>query len=229
MKIAITGTNKSGKTTLATNMTYAWPNFKLIKCEKDFSKETFPIISKFDWHTDKILEAQNSGDVVFDDCLINILAEILIENENGNISDEQVKKCILIFRQSCRFYDLVFNLPLSKETPIKLNDFTKEDLEKREQLDMQLQALWWDWREERPTFFVYDDRPPIIKLFGDEDLMISTIARDFINEEGKPKTNSDEDLQQQMLESVEEYAAYQSLLGGNDKYEKVLRDLKFNK
>jgi adenylate kinase family enzyme len=227
MRIGIVGTTFSGKSTLAKNISYAWPNFTLLECTEDFSKEKKPLLAEFDWWIDRLLE--NTSDVVFDGCLINVLGKILQENVRGNITNEEVKKSVAMFRQSCRFYDIIFNLQLNeKETPINTFDLTEEELSERKILEDYIQSIFWDWREDKPVFFVHDDRPPFIRIYGDKEEIVATIARDFLDGKGKARTYADDDLQKEMAMTVDEYAAIHSL-GGDETINDVLKDLRFNK
>lgn len=230
MKIAIVGTDKSGKSTLAKHMQLAWPMYKepdskYLEWKNSMSMGDEYFCTWRDLATDSLLHTDGEH-IIYEDNLLNNMAEMLWQNELGNISDDVVEQSIMIFRQSVRFYDLILFLSLDPEkTPIPTGELTDTEKTKRQEVENYLLGLYQDWYTESPTFFVAEDRPPFVKVWGEKEEIVYNVANDFLDKDGNRRTYSDTDLQDEMAVSVEEYARWKKELGGDDSVDKIIKNV----
>ena len=109
--------------------------------------------------------------IIFDRCVIDNLVFTLHANEYSRVSDEFVKKTIAQVRQALTKIDIIFFIPISKFNNIDLtvkndNPLRDEDPKFREEIDWIFKSLCAEWQKEESPFFISDDRPPIIEIFG---------------------------------------------------------------
>ena len=181
-RISISASQNLGKTTVVRDFLKEWPLYttpqstyrdilkeKKLKNNQQTTEETQQII--LDW----MIKEQNKhrpGDrVIYDRCVIDNLVYTLWCNEKGKISDEFVKKTIAQVRQALTKIDIIFFIPITKFNNIDLtvkndNPLRDEDLKFREEIDWIFKSLCAEWQKEESPFFISDDRPPIIEIFG---------------------------------------------------------------
>ena len=159
MRIAITGTSCQGKSTLITDILQEWPMMStpddsyrsLLKKDKH-SKSTSED-TQWDILNHMVDEQQKySADdkVVFDRCPLDNIAYTLWANAKGLVSDEFVEKCIPIERESMRFLDIIFFIPITKAAPVEIEDNGTRETDKYyiQEIDHVLKSLYAQWREE---------------------------------------------------------------------------------
>ena len=177
MRIAITGTSCQGKSTLITDILQEWPMMStpnesyrsLLKKDKH-SKSTSED-TQWDILNHMVDEQQKySADdkVVFDRCPLDNIAYTLWANAKGLVSDEFVEKCIPIVRESMRFLDIIFFIPITKAAPVKIEDNGTRETDKYyiQEIDHVLKSLYAQWREDTDVFFPKEDSPAVIEVFG---------------------------------------------------------------
>lgn len=177
MRISITGTSCQGKSTLITDILQEWPMMStpdvsyrsLLKKDKH-SKSTSED-TQWDILNHMVDEQQKySADdkVVFDRCPLDNMAYTLWANAKGLVSDEFVEKCIPIVRESMRFLDIIFFIPITKSAPVEIVDNGTRETDKYyiQEIDHVLKSLYAQWREDTDVFFPKEDSPAVIEVFG---------------------------------------------------------------
>ena len=194
MRISITGTACQGKSTLIKDMLSEWTNYKtpentyrsLINKDKHSRKTTEEVQWKILNHMVDEQQKYRSGDkVLFDRCPLDNIAYTIWANAKGNISDEFVEKCIPIIKESMKFLDIIFYIPITQHNPVDISDDGTRDADKYyiEEIDHILKNLYGQWREDTDVFFQKDDKPAIIEIFGSPQERIEMIKL-YIDNDG---------------------------------------------
>ena len=199
MRIAISGTACQGKTTLIKDFLGQWPTYNTPKKtyrniikenDLDHSSKTN---KKTQWDIlNFMIEEQQkyrTGDnVIFDRCPLDNLIYSMwaVEQPNNDIDEDFVKKCIPLVRESFRNLDIIFFTPITKVAPVKIeeDDLRDTDAEIIESIDNIFKAVHRE-HEHNPktTFFITDDKPAIIEVFGSRTERIELLKL-YIDAEG---------------------------------------------
>lgn len=191
MRIAVSGSACQGKSTLVKNFLEQWPNYK--KTEKSYrdvlkekglihssstNKETQWCILNF--MIDELQKTSKDDNIIFDRCpLDNIVYSIWSEaKKNSDIDEEFIKKCLPLVRESLRFLDIIFFTPITKVAPVKIEKDDLRDIDPVyiEEIDNIFKAIHRDYMNNpKSNFFIEDDRPGIIEVFGNPKERIEII------------------------------------------------------
>lgn len=182
MRIAISGTACQGKTTLIKDFLEQWPSYKTSKkTYRDIIKESNVDHSsktnkKTQWEIlnfmiEELQKTRKGDRVIFDRCPLDNLVYSIWSNEkrNSDIDDKFIKKCIPLVRESLRYIDIIFFTPITKVAPIELEEDDIRDTapEFIEEIDYLFKAVHRDHQNNsKSNFFVHDDKPAMIEIFG---------------------------------------------------------------
>lgn len=180
MRIAISGTACQGKTTLIKDFLNEWPNYSTPKktyrdiIQENNLEHSSETNKKTQWDIlNFMIEEQqkyrSSHNVIFDRCpLDNLVYSIwAAEQPDNDIDDEFVNKCIPLVRESFRNIDIIFFTPITKSAPIPVEEDGVRDTKIIEEIDNLFKAIHRDHEvNPKTTFFVVDDKPAIIEVFG---------------------------------------------------------------
>lgn len=191
MRIAISGTACQGKSTLIKDFKEKWPSYRspdktyrdiITEQNLDHSsttnKETQMAI--LDFMIDELQKTSKGDKVIFDRCpLDNIVYSIWAEaKKESDIDDAFIKKCMTLVSESLRFIDMIFFVPITKVSPVELEEDDLRDTNEEfiEEIDNIFKAVHRDYMNNpRSSFFVEDDRPAIIEIFGSRKERIELI------------------------------------------------------
>ena len=206
MRIAISGTSCQGKSTLIKDFLEEWSGYKTItKTYRDIiseqglehssstNKDTQWAILNF--MIDELQKTDKSDNIIFDRCpLDNIVYSIWSEaKKDTDIDEEFIKKCLPLVRESLRSLDIIFFTPISKVAPVEVVEDDLRDADKNyiEEIDNIFKAVHRDFQKNPESkFFIEDDRPGIIEVFGNRRERIEIIKLymdndgDFIEPQG---------------------------------------------
>ena len=199
MRIAISGTACQGKTTLIKDFLEQWPSYKTPKkTYRDIIKEnnldhSSKTNKKTQWDIlNFMIEEQQKHrtgqNVIFDRCPLDNLIYSMwaVEQPDNDIDEEFVKKCIPLVRESFRNLDVIFFTPITKVAPVVVeeDDLRDTDAEIIESIDNIFKAVHRE-HEHNPktTFFITDDKPAIIEVFGSRHERIQLLKL-YIDAEG---------------------------------------------
>jgi len=191
MRIAISGTACQGKSTLIKDFLENWPNYNTpektyrdiiieqgLEHSSTTNKNTQWAILNF--MIDELQKTRKGDNVIFDRCpLDNIVYSIWASAKNEtDIDDDFIKKCMPLVRESLRFIDVIFFTPITKTAPVEIVDDELRETKKEyiEEIDNIFKAVHRDYvNNQKSTFFVEDDRPAIIEVFGNREERIELI------------------------------------------------------
>ena len=206
MRIAISGTSCQGKSTLIKDFLEEWTNYKTItKTYRDIiseqglehssstNKDTQWAILNF--MIDELQKTDKSDNIIFDRCpLDNIVYSIWSEaKRDTDIDEEFIKKCLPLVRESLRSLDIIFFTPITKVAPVEVieGDLRETNSEYIEEIDNIFKAVHRDFQNNpKSKFFIEDDKPAIIEVFGNRRERIEIIKLymdndgDFIEPQG---------------------------------------------
>ena len=199
MRIAISGTACQGKTTLLKDFLEQWPSYTTPKkTYRDIIKENnLNHSSKTNKKTQKKIldfmikeqkKYRGSDNVIFDRCPLDNLVYSIWATEQSelDIDDEFVQKCIPLVRESFRNLDIIFFTPITKVASVEAEEDDLRDTDPKiiEGIDNIFKAMHREYmNNEASVFFVKDDKPGIIEVFGDRRERIE-ILKLYIDAEG---------------------------------------------
>lgn len=199
MRIAISGTACQGKSTLIKDFLDRWPSYKTSdKTYRDIiteqglehssttNKDTQWAILNF--MVDELQKTSKDDNIIFDRCpLDNIIYSIWAEaKKDSDVDDKFIKKCMPIVRESLRSLDIIFFTPITKVAPVEIveDDLRETDQQYINEIDNIFKAVHRDYSNNpESAFFVKDDRPGIIEVFGNRRERIELIKL-YLDDEG---------------------------------------------
>jgi len=178
MRIAITGSACQGKSTLIQDIIKEWPGFttpeKTYRDELKSDSHSKYTTEDTQWSIlnsmcDLQQKYRKGDSVIYDRCPLDNIAYSMWGNFHGKVSDEFVEKCIPIVRESMRAIDIIFFTPITKVAPVKIedNDTRETDSLYIKEVDAILKNLFQQWKSDDTPFFIKDDKPAMIEIFGD--------------------------------------------------------------
>jgi len=199
MRIAISGTACQGKTTLIKDFLEQWPSYTTPKkTYRDIIKENnLEHSSKTNKKTQKKIldfmikeqkKYRSSDNVIFDRCPLDNLVYSMwaTEQPEVDIDDDFVQECIPLVRESFRNLDIIFFTPITKVAPVELTEDDLRDTDPKviEEVDNIFKAMHREYiNNDSSVFFIKDDKPGIIEVFGSQRERIQ-ILKLYIDAEG---------------------------------------------
>jgi len=228
MRIAVSGTACQGKTTFINDFKKEWPMYEIV--ESSYRK-----LVKDGTHSKKatqdnqwkilnclIDDLQKHGSkgnkVIFDRCPLDNIVYSIWGNEKNKeeFDDAFIEKCIPLVRESMRYLDILFFIPITKLSPVPISN--KDDRETDEAYIKEIDHIFKGIvhqivRSGVSAFFPKDDSPGIIEIFGKPEERIQ-LARyylnadgDLIGEEASVLNSLDENTIQQLLDEQKDILA----------------------
>lgn len=196
--ISVSGTQCIGKSTFIEDFIAQWPMYKTsdktyrdvikqnnLKVNRETTKESQRLI--LEAIVEDIQAAKKSDFVIFDRSPIDNLVYSLwaYEKNKGDIDNDFVADCIKISRECIRKLDVMFLIPISKQNNVKLVEDSLRDVDPtyRKEIDNIFQGLKSLKEKGDDVFFVKDDSPPFIEIFGDREERIS-LCQLYLKEDG---------------------------------------------
>jgi predicted ATPase len=198
MKIAVSGTHCTGKSTYIEDFLKKWPSYKTPeKTYRDFIKDKNLPHSKngtedsqkaiLDALLDESQQYTRSDNVIFDRCILDNLAYSSWLFLNDKISEKFLDQCRITIREALKTFDIIFFFPLTKVSPVDFekDELREDDLVYREEIDNIFKTFARSYHQQDGRVFPSDDCPPIIEIFGNPEERIK-LTELYINPEGKP-------------------------------------------
>jgi predicted ATPase len=218
MRIAISGTQNSGKSTLVRAFLQKWPMFGTpVKTYRDVisesnlehssqtNEETQLLI--LDWMMKTQEKTPKDMNVIYDRCTWDNLAYTLVANSYDQISDEVTAASISLVRESMKDIDIIFWIPFNDNIKVVEDGVRDTNLEHIKEVDGVFQQLYDHYADNLETdiFYPKEDCPAIIPVEGDTvDDRLFYISQ-FIDEKGsliEPDNNFFSEDNLQLLESL---------------------------
>ena len=203
MRVAIIGSQNSGKSHLIQEFLDKWSMYKTPeKTYRDIIKSrNIKINQEGDETSQKtILNAlidevqQAQGDfLIFDRCVVDNIAYTLWLNAHDKVSDKFVMDSKFLALQTLKLFDILFYVPLRDEIKIEEKDNRDTDPEFRKEIDNIFRALVLSYEKGTGAFFPTEDCPAVITLEGPPDLRCEQI-RLYLKDNGKFFTDEDGSL-----------------------------------
>lgn len=196
MRIAISGTGSIGKTTLIKDFLQQWSNYQTPeKTYRDFlgDKHSSNGCEETQWNilnfmVEELQKYDKDSNVIFDRCPLDNLVYTLWLFEKGKVSKAFVDKCIPIIRESMRFLDIIFFIPITAAAKVVIEDDGKRDADPVfiSEIDNLFKAMQDQYQKaaDADVFFPKDDSPGIIEIFGNRAERIALIQQ-YLDSEGK--------------------------------------------
>jgi predicted ATPase len=197
MKIAVSGTHNTGKTTYIADFIKKWPMYEtcdtsyrdLIKSEKlkhskDGTEETQKII--LDYLVEQAIQSSKKDFAILDRCVLDNLAYSTWLNLKGLVSDKFLDQSRILVRETLKMFDVIFFTPLTRvsEIPLENNEVRDLDPVYREEIDNIFKAFTESYHRGDGRIFPKGDSPPIIEIFGSPEERIK-LTEFYIREDGK--------------------------------------------
>lgn len=197
MRIAISGTSNIGKQQFKKSLLKAFPQYKTPETtykdvieaiyQKSQQEDRETSAADIQWNIlnymiDTFQKYDRDDKVIFDGCTLdNVLYSLyILEKAPGvsKIDSKFIDNCVPIVRESMKYIDIVFLLPVTKadKTDRKFND---EDLEINNLYD----ALHKQYLQGASPFLPKDDQPAIIEVFGNETQRLQMVKM-YLDESG---------------------------------------------
>lgn len=199
MRIAVSGTSNTGKSTLVKNILAVWPSYKTpSKTYRDVIKEkNLPHSSNTSVDTqwdilnfmlDQLQSTNTSSNIVFDRCPLDNLAYTLWahDHEIEGFTKEYVDKAIKLTKESMRHLDLILLLRYDESIKIVDDELRDTNTVFIREIDEMFDALYIQYRQnyEADIFYPKDDSPGIIILPTNPQQRIDMVS-DYLTPTGE--------------------------------------------
>lgn len=198
MKIAISGTACTGKTTYIRDFLKKWPmyetsanTYREILKEKNLThssngtEESQRII--LNYLVDQAIESSKKDHVILDRCVLDnfVYTSWLFLNEK--VSEKFLEETRTLTRETLKLYDIIFFIPLTKVAPIKFVEDSLRDSDPiyREEIDNIFKAYMSSYLKSDGKIFPSEDCPAVIEIFGNPQERIK-LTELYITEKGEP-------------------------------------------
>ena len=204
MRICVSGTCSQGKSSYIDGFLKNWTEYSTPKktyrswLKGNHSKKTTKDVQ---WRilNDMVDEMQkhSTGDkVIYDRGPLDNIALTIWAGSKGikDIDADFINKCISIVRESFKFLDIIFMVPITNAAePVKYDtDDFKADKKKglvdeqfRQEVDFLLKGLKYDWEHNSQSkFFDHEDKPAIIEVFGTLEQRLQ-ITKLYLDDKGE--------------------------------------------
>lgn len=196
--ISVSGTQCIGKSTFIKDFMAQWPMYKTSdKSYRDIIKDKNLTINQettkesqrliLESIVEDIKNAKKDEYWIFDrNPLDNLVYSIWSYDKNkSDIDEDFIADCIKIARLAIQKLDLMLFIPITKQNNIKLVEDGLRDIDPiyRREINELFMGLKQKRETNDDTFFVKDDSPPIIEIFGGRTERIS-LCQLYLKENG---------------------------------------------
>lgn len=196
MRIAVSGTQCIGKSTFISDFLSKWTGYKLAgqSCSKFVTEEKISHSQQSSEETqekilnyllDNTMKYEKTDKVIYDRCPIDNLAYTMWLNCKGKVSDKFLEKTINLVRESTRFLDIIFYIPITKVSTIPIEENGVRDIDPvfREEIDNIFKSIFNTYYKQTGAVFIKDDSPAVIEIFGKPEERI-IMASFYLNKDG---------------------------------------------
>tara|TARA_R110000868_G_scaffold138335_2_gene352377 strand:+ start:6200 stop:7000 length:801 start_codon:yes stop_codon:yes gene_type:complete len=225
MRIAVIGSANQGKSTFIDDMIKEWPMYrrsnesyrKAIKehnlsVNKTSNKHSQGII--LDCLIDDIKQTKKEDHVLFDRCPLDNLVYSLWahDKKNSDIDKDFILESIEKVKESLRALDIIFFTPITHVAPVPLQPRDARDLDPEfiSEIDNIFKGITYQQQKGASPFFVKDDAPPIIEIFGNRIERIQ-MTKLYVNTSGDIVDTSTSVLSPENIDMMESLLREQGL------------------
>lgn len=197
MKIAVSGTHNTGKSTYIQDFLKNWPMYETINTSyrdlikdknlshsKEGTEESQKII--LDYLVDQTIESCKKDFVILDRCILDNLAYSTWLHLYDKVSEKFLDQSRILVRETLKMFDIIFFMPLTKvsEIPLEDNNVRNTDPIYREEIDTIFKAFGESYHRGDGRIFPKGDSPPFIEIFGNPQERIK-LTELYIRQDGK--------------------------------------------
>tara|TARA_R110002110_G_scaffold96358_7_gene248310 strand:- start:3977 stop:4645 length:669 start_codon:yes stop_codon:yes gene_type:complete len=197
MRIAISGTGSIGKQRLLRSLLKKYESFETPETnfkhvidaiyKESIENERETSSADIQWNIlnymlDTMQEYDRDSKVIFNCCTLdNVIHSLFLmeKNPDSEITPSFIDKCVPIVRESMKYLDIVFLLPITKSDKSE-HKFTSEDIE----LNNLYSSLHEQYVGGESPFLPKDDQPAIIEIFGSEEQRLKMVEL-YLDEDGE--------------------------------------------
>ena len=198
MRIAISGSQGIGKTTVVNDFLANWPNYRVSNgsYRKAIKEKNIPLNKNVtqagQWEILQCLlsdiEGLRSSDcVIFDRCALDNIVYSLwaLGTTSGDITPEFIEKCAPLIREYMKKIDIIFFIPITSVAPVVYEKKEGRDIDPlyAKEIDNIFKAISQLHNENKCPFFEKGDAPPIIEIMGSPRERIEIIKL-YVNSTG---------------------------------------------
>jgi predicted ATPase len=236
MRIAFSGPQNSGKTTLVNNFLHVWSNYTTPKktyrdiiTEKGLQHSS-QTTTDTQWEVlnfmvDQLQQYDKKSKVVFDRCPLDNLVYTLWAFEKGleGFDKKFVDKCISITKESMRHLDIIFLTRYDKSIPIEDDGMRDTNSVYIEEIDNIFNAmrLQYEVNYDADIFFPKDDSPGVIELPTSPQRRIDLIS-EYLDPDGEIFGEEHSILNPNNLKEMESLVQQQKLAMEQEEKEREL-------
>ena len=169
-----------------------------------------------DFMLEQLQEYRKGDHVIFDRCPLDNIVYSLWATDKGidGFDTEFIDKCIPLVRESMKFIDIMFFIPITSAAPIEIegDGIRETDKEYISEIDNIFKAMYQQWLSPDSRFFPADDKPAIIEVFGNRverrrmmQLYLDEESGEMVEGEGIMDVNEVEDIERQFRNSDSGY------------------------
>ena len=165
--------------------------------------------------SDQAMENSDEEQCIHDRCILDNLMYTLYLAETGKIDDDEfIGESFHITREVLKMYDVIFFLPLSKLSPVNLEerDDRELDLNYRKSINTLFLEAQQSYKNREGLIFPLENSPAFIEIFGDEDNGEKTAMAGLYIQDGGDFKSTDESLLKTIEHAAENEALEQALL-----------------
>ncbi len=241
MKIAISGSGNTGKSTLIKSFLQKWPMYKTpaktyrdiivendLKHSSTTTAETQLLI--LDWMTQTLEINKNEKYVVYDRCPLDNLAYTLHATERDLVSEDVLGITVDVVRRSLKNLDIIFWIKYDPSIKVVADGLRDTNLEYIKEIDDIFAGLYEQYTDhlENTPFFIAEDCPAIIPIENMPTLSdrLAWIG-EFIDQKGDLIETQDSVLDPKNLEMMEQMLKDQGLWKEKDaQYKNLTNQIK---
>lgn len=195
MRIAVTGTNGIGKSTLIKSMLEHWSGYTTPKKSyRDNIDNRYTTVMNestqqqvLDSMVDQLKSYGKDDNVIYDRCPVDNLVYSLHGNTKGTITDKFIETCATQVKESLRMLDLIFFIPITSQDNIDINSNLEGKgqltLEYATEVDHLFKSVYRQWDNKESPFVDYEDKPHVIEVFGTPEQRLEMVKL-YITESG---------------------------------------------
>lgn len=217
MRIAIVGTQNTGKSLLIKNFLERWPMYsKASPTYRDFIDDKTPLNQQGTRDAQETirealvkqaLENQDHSHCIHDRCILDNLVYTLWLADKGKIDDDAfIAQSFNITREILKLYDVIFMLTIDEKNPVPIENRNTRDtnLIYREEINNLFLGVYESYQDHDGLIFPLEDCPGVIIIRGDETKgeKIKEIAN-YLNDDGnlvEDESTLTEELEQEFFE-----------------------------
>lgn len=144
---------------------------------------------------DRVMSTPKKSDIIFDRSVLDNLVYTMWLNENGKVSDEFVMKSIKVVKETLVFYDILFFLPITKQSPVPFEpkEHRTTNPQYRSEIDLIFKALVNQYNKNETTYFPFDHdlgSPAVIEIFGNREERIA-LTKLYLGDDGQVVSEED--------------------------------------